>query len=282
MRWTCHLRRNFSETPTRCATHAGPGHALLARPQGRCSLILPLFCGPSSERQPAEDTSRCCRQSEPAVPRFSGPLPDPAAPPAPPPPPQFKSWWRYIEARKDATAKKRYLLFERALRHLPGSYKLWNAYLNERLFVARGSPPKSPLYESLNNTFERALVTMHKMPRIWELYLRFLLEQKLVTRTRRACDRALAALPVTQHERVWAIYLVRARSESATPPSLPAVPLSLADAASVGRPFSSQPSSPLPQAFIRQPGIPVDTALRRAAPPLIPLIPCPLLLPLIP
>lgn len=75
--------------------------------------------------------------------------------------------------------------------------------------MTRGSPPKSPLYESLNNTFERALVTMHKMPRIWEMYLRFLLDQKFVTRTRRACDRALAALPVTQHERVWTIFLVR-------------------------------------------------------------------------
>ena len=52
---------------------------------------------------------------------------------------------------------------------------------------------------------------MHKMPRIWEMYLRSLLEQKLVTRTRRACDRALAALPVTQHERVWTLYLVRAQ-----------------------------------------------------------------------
>lgn len=78
--------------------------------------------------------------------------------------------------------------------------------------VARGQPPRSPAFESLNNTFERALVTMHKMPRIWELYLRFLLEQRLVSRTRRACDRALAALPVTQHERIWTIYLVRPAS----------------------------------------------------------------------
>ena len=116
---------------------------------------------------------------------------------------------RYLDARKDASSKKRYMLFERALRNLPGSYKLWHAYLRERLEVTRGSQPSSPVFEALNNTFERALVTMHKMPRIWEMYLRFLLEQKLVTRTRRACDRALAALPVTQHERVWSIYLVR-------------------------------------------------------------------------
>ena len=34
------------------------------------------------------------------------------------------------------------------------------------------------------------------------------MEQGLVTRTRRAFDRALCALPITQHERIWQIYLV--------------------------------------------------------------------------
>jgi pre-mRNA-splicing factor SYF1 len=126
-------------------------------------------------------------------------------------PHQLKVWWRYIDARKDATTAKRHLLYERALRALPGSYKLWHAYLSERLELARALPVGSPALEALNNTFERALVTMHKMPRIWELFLRTLLEQRLVTRTRRACDRALAALPVTQHERVWSTYLVRPR-----------------------------------------------------------------------
>lgn len=38
-------------------------------------------------------------------------------------PHEFKTWWKYIEARKDATAKKRYLLYERALRNLPGEKK---------------------------------------------------------------------------------------------------------------------------------------------------------------
>jgi pre-mRNA-splicing factor SYF1 len=36
----------------------------------------------------------------------------------------LKMWWRYIQARTDATAKRRYLLYERALRALPGSYKV--------------------------------------------------------------------------------------------------------------------------------------------------------------
>ena len=45
------------------------------------------------------------------------------------------------------------------------------------------------------------------MPRLWEDYCRFLSDQRLVTRTREAFDRALRALPVTQHERIWKLYL---------------------------------------------------------------------------
>ncbi|KAH0691442.1 hypothetical protein KY289_018800 [Solanum tuberosum] len=46
------------------------------------------------------------------------------------------------------------------------------------------------------------------MPRIWIMYLVSLTQQKLITRTRRTFDRALCALPVTQHDRIWEHYLV--------------------------------------------------------------------------
>ena len=85
--------------------------------------------------------------------------------------------------------------------------QLWHAYLSERLLAVRGLGPTHPAVESLNNTFERAMVSMHKMPRIWILYLEFMLTQKFITRTRRLFDRALTSLPVTQHERVWPLYL---------------------------------------------------------------------------
>lgn len=39
------------------------------------------------------------------------------------------------------------------------------------------------------------------------MYLQSLIRQKLVTRTRRVFDRALCALPVTQHDRIWELYL---------------------------------------------------------------------------
>ena len=104
------------------------------------------------------------------------------------------------------------MLYERALKVLPGSYKLWHAYLQDRVSQVRGRSPADPRLEVVNNAFERALVFMHKMPVIWLEYCSFLVEQRRVTRTRRTFDRALQSLPVTQHERVWPLYLAFVRA----------------------------------------------------------------------
>ncbi|CAL9085670.1 unnamed protein product [Musa acuminata var. zebrina] len=129
----------------------------------------------------------------------------------------LKLWWRYLIARSSAPFRRRAVIYERALKALPGSYKLWHAYLRERIDAVRGRPVSDPAFDSLNNTFERALVTMHKMPRIWLMYLASLSEQRLLTRGRRTFDRTLRALPVTQHDRIWEPYLALV--------SLPGVPV---------------------------------------------------------
>jgi pre-mRNA-splicing factor SYF1 len=69
-------------------------------------------------------------------------------------------------------------------------------------------------YAKVNALFEKALILLNKMPRIWEMYLGFLLLQPTVTSTRRAFDRALRALPITQHNRIWALYRPFANSAS--------------------------------------------------------------------
>ena len=46
-----------------------------------------------------------------------------------------------------------------------------------------------------------------KMPRIWIDYCQFLVDQCKVTRSRHTFDRALRALPITQHSRIWPLYL---------------------------------------------------------------------------
>ena len=105
------------------------------------------------------------------------------------------------------TERQLNMIFERAVKELPGSYKIWRAYLTERRAQVVRFPPDSPNWEAANNAHERALVFMHKMPRIWIEYLEFLETQKYITRVRRTYDRCLRALPVTQHRRIWPMFL---------------------------------------------------------------------------
>jgi pre-mRNA-splicing factor SYF1 len=62
-------------------------------------------------------------------------------------------------------------------------------------------------YEVINEVHERALIFMSKMPRIWIDYCQFLIEQRLITKTREVFDKALQSLPVTQHDKIWPIYI---------------------------------------------------------------------------
>ena len=124
----------------------------------------------------------------------------------------LKYWLRYIDAKKNAPARARNILYERALKYLPGSYKLWRSYLTERRAQIVGRRPDDPAIEAVIRAHERALVYMHKMPRLWEDYLAFLMEQPRLHATRHAFDRALRALPITQHERIWRPYLEFAKA----------------------------------------------------------------------
>jgi pre-mRNA-splicing factor SYF1 len=123
----------------------------------------------------------------------------------------LKLWWRYIEVKKSATSKVRNVLHERACKLLPRSYKLWKHYLDERKLQVLDKCITDPQWEMLNNTYERALVHLHKMPRIWLDYCELLMKQKKGTFLRRTFDRALQSLPITQHKKIWKLYLKFAR-----------------------------------------------------------------------
>lgn len=58
------------------------------------------------------------------------------------------------------------------------------------------------------------LASMHKMPRIWIDYLKYLTRQRLITKTRRAFDQALLSLPITQHDRIWPLYIAFIKSHN--------------------------------------------------------------------
>ncbi|KAI1289413.1 Pre-mRNA-splicing factor SYF1 [Halotydeus destructor] len=120
-----------------------------------------------------------------------------------------KHWLRYIDHKESNNAHNDvvYMIFERAIKEMPGSYKLWHRYLSRRVEHLKGKPVNDVAYEEVNNCFERALVFMHKMPRIWLEYCQLLTDQLKVTQTRRTFDRALQALPITQHSRIWPLYI---------------------------------------------------------------------------
>ncbi|EFR03205.1 pre-mRNA-splicing factor syf1 [Nannizzia gypsea CBS 118893] len=132
-------------------------------------------------------------------------------------PRSIKPWLSYIEhKKKNGTLYEQSFVMERACKQLPRSYKLWKMYLELRINHVHGRNPSTHQaeYNKVNALFDRAVVLLNKMPRIWEMYLNFLLEQPLVTQTRRTFDRALRALPITQHNRLWKIYKAFAISAS--------------------------------------------------------------------
>jgi tetratricopeptide (TPR) repeat protein len=137
--------------------------------------------------------------------------------------------------------RARIMIGERSVSLLPGSYKLWMKHLSfclslldhssSSLYTHRNQPKmgeemehemeynkqRLPVYllssssshnhyKLTQSAFERALVRLHKMPKLWLMYAAFVsLYDPLrdPTTVRRVYDRALVALPASQHERVW-------------------------------------------------------------------------------
>ncbi|KAI4097046.1 MAG: hypothetical protein LQ339_006840 [Xanthoria mediterranea] len=132
-------------------------------------------------------------------------------------PASIKPWLTYIDYKfQYGSSLERAFVLERACLHLPRSYKLWKMYLQFRVKHLRNKNPAvhAAEYAKVNALFERALILLNKMPKIWEMFLSFLMQQPIVTYTRRTFDRALRALPLTQHNRIWALYRPFANSVS--------------------------------------------------------------------
>ena len=119
----------------------------------------------------------------------------------------LRSWWNSIQALEPEDYNERAKLYHRALFFLPGSYKLWYNFLKESRRNCKRYSIHSKRYEIINNLFEKSLIYMNKMPKIWLDYWKFLGKQSLITRTRKTYDRALMSLPLPQHDVVWVEYV---------------------------------------------------------------------------
>ena len=138
----------------------------------------------------------------------------------------------------------RILVGERSVSLLPGSYKLWKNHLLYQMTLLENSPHNTykenssttkyddelkkkcnqyhftsyllhsstyhKHYHSTKNAFERSLVRLHKMPTLWLHYATFITlynPECDVTLVRHVYDRALIALPASQHDRIWEDYI---------------------------------------------------------------------------
>lgn len=98
-------------------------------------------------------------------------------------------------------------IYDRALKLMPRSYKLWKMYLDELGIKLRGKRIDAIEFESLIKSYERCLMHLSRMPRIWLNYVALLQHLRRITQTRHVLDRALQVLPITQHKRIWEVYL---------------------------------------------------------------------------
>jgi pre-mRNA-splicing factor SYF1 len=78
----------------------------------------------------------------------------------------MRSWLRYLEAKKQSPLPARFFLYERAVKCLPECYKVWRQYLDLRkaeIHRVKGAIYDRKLVSSLNELYERALCTLHKV-----------------------------------------------------------------------------------------------------------------------
>ena len=120
----------------------------------------------------------------------------------------FKSWWDTLSSSKEAPFSIRKKIYLVSLHYLPGSYKLWYHYLKEeREYVKSNYNIPNKHYEEVNRIHEQALIYMMKMPIIWMNYIQFMMEQNSITKTKIIFNKALQAIPITQHKKLWEIYI---------------------------------------------------------------------------
>jgi pre-mRNA-splicing factor SYF1 len=77
----------------------------------------------------------------------------------------IKSWTRYLDFKSKNCTNwlPVYLIYERALKQIPGSYKLWYTYLKLRQDHVKNKCINDEEYEEVNNIYDRALAYMNKV-----------------------------------------------------------------------------------------------------------------------
>ncbi|ESL12228.1 hypothetical protein TRSC58_00008 [Trypanosoma rangeli SC58] len=128
-------------------------------------------------------------------------------------PTSVKTWLRLIHAiqgaefeSKAAKANATNVAYERAIRANAFSYKLWMSYIAYRYENTKELSSWHEWFRALRSIYDRAVEKLPMMPLLWVSFLEFLMDAAVpprLTLVRHTILRALRALPVTQHHRVW-------------------------------------------------------------------------------
>lgn len=99
-------------------------------------------------------------------------------------------------------------IYERAVRALPFSYKMWTSYILYRIANLKNEDVcnSQDCFQCVRLLFERAVEKLPKMPLLWESYLEWVIDGPLpprITMTRLIFARSLQSLPTTQHHYIW-------------------------------------------------------------------------------
>ena len=123
----------------------------------------------------------------------------------------IKTWLRYIEYQQEMVPKLH--LYYRALSKCPFYYKLWHQFLIYKLNLLEEEPLYQDIY-SVSIDFEMCLLFLQQMPKIYHLYLDFLIDYMpyKTTTILKVLNMALLHLPYPLHKSIWQRILEFAKS----------------------------------------------------------------------
>lgn len=123
-------------------------------------------------------------------------------------------WIQYLDSiivNDDESYLRRFQVYEDCVAIFPRSYKIWKAYLDDKRKYMRGDAGDEKKRMEMVGLYERAMVNLPKMIRLWLDYSQYLSLIQKWMECKRVFDRSLRVLPITQHYRVWEEYLKFAR-----------------------------------------------------------------------
>jgi pre-mRNA-splicing factor SYF1 len=119
----------------------------------------------------------------------------------------LRYWTNRIYAAEPKAYEKRMSLYREALEHIPSSFKIWKWFLKESTIICQNLPREHVFVQETLQSFERCAKLYSKYPRVWGMYTEFAESVGLLSKAREVLDRGLVSLPISQHQKLWSLYI---------------------------------------------------------------------------